>query len=89
VVLAACHAAHAFPSLHEPAGLPSAFLEAGARAVIAVTVEIPDLEAARFFDAVRERIRAGVAPAAALRDVRMSTQVTSKDDWRRGVLIFE
>jgi hypothetical protein len=90
VVLAACHAAHATYSVDEPLSLPAAFIEAGARGVLAATVEIPDLEAEDFFNAVRERMRLGTAPALALRDERL--RWLSKGwgkTWLDSVLLFE
>jgi hypothetical protein len=71
VVLAACHAAHTSYALHEPLSLPAAFIEAGARGVLAATEKIPDQEANAFFNAIRERMREGTDPALALRDERM------------------
>jgi cellulose synthase operon protein C len=41
VLLAACGTARAAPFLHEPFSLPVAFIDAGARAVLASTVDIP------------------------------------------------
>jgi hypothetical protein len=90
VVLAACHAAHTAYTLHAPLSLPAAFIDAGARGVLAATVEIPDLEAAAFFNAVRVRLRAGVPPAVALRDERMKWLAEEKGtDWLGSVLLFE
>ncbi|HVG60988.1 MAG TPA: CHAT domain-containing protein [Hyalangium sp.] len=90
VVLAACHAAHTSYALHEPLSLPAAFIEAGARGVLAATVEIPDLEAQDFFNAVRERMRAGAPPASALRDERTRWRKEGKGaKWLDSVLLFE
>lgn len=89
VILAACRAAHAAPVAHEPFSLPVAFLEAGARAVLAATVEIPDAQAARFFESVRARIQAGQPVAVALRDERVAWQKGGGADWVRAVLAFE
>jgi len=90
VVLAACHAAHTSYALHEPLSLPAAFIEAGARGVLAATVEIPDLEAQDFFNAVRERMRAGTPPANALRDERTRWRKEGKGaKWLDSVLLFE
>ncbi len=89
VILAACRAAHTAPFLHEPFSLPVAFAEAGARAVFAATVDLPDAEAGPFFDAVRSRIRAGEAPAVALRDERLVWLRRPGSDWVRHVLLFE
>jgi hypothetical protein len=96
VVLAACHAAHPTYSVDEPLSLPAAFIEAGARGVLAATVKIPDLEAQDFFNAVRERMRAGTAPALALRDERMLWKKDPRwerdgrgKSWLDSVLLFE
>ncbi|WNG17968.1 CHAT domain-containing protein [Cystobacter fuscus] len=90
VVLAACRAARGAHILHEPSGLPAAFIQAGARAVIAATEEIPDLEAAGFFNAVRERIRQGSSPASALRDERRQWLAQGQGQrWLGGVLLYE
>jgi hypothetical protein len=90
VVLAACHAGHTAYVLHEPFSLPAAFIEAGARGVLAATVEIPDLEAGAFFNAVRERLRAGASPASALRDERVRWRREGRGaKWLDSVLLFE
>jgi hypothetical protein len=89
VILAACRAAHTAPFLHEPFSLPVAFVEAGARAVFAATVDLPDAEAGPFFEQVRARIQAGVAPAVALRDERQAWPRHPGSDWVRHVLLFE
>ncbi|WP_164007623.1 CHAT domain-containing protein [Pyxidicoccus trucidator] len=90
VVLAACHAAHTAYTLDSPFSLPASFIEAGARGVLAATVEIPDLEAAAFFNAVRERIRSGAPPALALRDERMRWLEQQRGaPWLDSVLLFE
>jgi hypothetical protein len=90
VVLAACHAAHATWSVDDPLSLPAAFIEAGARGVLAATVEIPDLEAAAFFNAIRERMRSGTAPALALHEERMRWIREGRGaTWLDSVLLFE
>jgi hypothetical protein len=90
VVLAACHAAHPIYSVDDPLSLPAAFIEAGARGVLAATVEIPDLEAQEFFNAVRERMRSGVTPALALRDERIRWLDAGRGkSWLDSVLLFE
>jgi tetratricopeptide (TPR) repeat protein len=89
VLLATCGAARATPFLHESSSLPVAFIEAGAGAVLASTVDIPD-SAGRFFEAVRERIRAGTPPAVALRDARRQWLATAPSDaWVHSVLLFQ
>jgi hypothetical protein len=90
VVLAACHGAQAAPVLHQQRSLPSAFIQAGARAVLAATEAIPDQEAAAFFQSVRERIRRGTPPAAALRDERRKwLEGKEVRNWVEGVLLFD
>ncbi len=90
VILAACYAARAAPVLHEHFSLPAALIDAGARGVIAATVQIPDKEADEFFNAIRARIREGTAPAVALRDERLKWQKQSPDaTWPGSVLLFE
>jgi hypothetical protein len=90
VVLAACHGAHTAYAAHEAFSLPAAFIEAGARGVLAATVEIPDREAQAFFNAIRERMRAGAPPALALRDERVQWLREGKGKaWLDSVLLFE
>jgi hypothetical protein len=87
VILGACHAGQVAPYLHEAWSLPVAFLEAGARAVIASPAPVQDREAGPFFDAVRARIRGGASPAVAVRDERI--QRAGGADWAAHVLVFE
>jgi hypothetical protein len=90
VVLAACHAAHSTSSLDDPFSLPTAFIEAGARGVLAATVEIPDREAEEFFNAIREQLRSGRPPKLALRDERMRWLSEGRGSkWLESVLLFE
>ncbi|MFZ6185765.1 CHAT domain-containing protein [Nannocystis pusilla] len=86
VILGACHAGQVAPYLHEAWSLPSAFLEAGARVVIASPAPVEDREAGPFFDAVRARIRGGASPAVAVRDERL---LRGGADWAAHVLVFE
>jgi hypothetical protein len=64
-------------------------VEAGARAVFAATVDLPDAQAGPFFNAVRARIRAGAAPSVALRDERLQWLQRPGAEWVRQVLLFE
>lgn len=90
VVLAACDAGRTAPVLYEPVSLPNALLTAGARAVLAATRPIPDLEASNFFNAVRARIRQGASPAVALREERVKwLQQNQGTTWLDSVLLFE
>ncbi|AGC42335.1 hypothetical protein MYSTI_00986 [Myxococcus stipitatus DSM 14675] len=90
VFLAACSAGRlASTTTHEPFSLPAAFIEAGARAVLASTVDIPDA-AGRFFEGVRQRIRGGAAPAVALRDERNKWLARdARNSWTHHVLLVE
>ncbi|NMO17382.1 CHAT domain-containing protein [Pyxidicoccus fallax] len=90
VLLVTCSAARTAPFQHEPFSLPVAFIEAGARLVLASTVDIPDTAGA-FFEAVRERIRGGMRPSVALRDTRMRWLKERPGDgkWLGHVLLFE
>jgi hypothetical protein len=89
IVLAACRSASAAPVLHETWSLPAAFVLAGARAVIASAAPIPDRDASAFFDAVRDKVRAGAPVAVALRDVRRQWLGDRRTDWVRDVIVFE
>ncbi|GMU00380.1 hypothetical protein KH5H1_45000 [Corallococcus caeni] len=90
VFLAACSAGRttALQST-EPFSLPAAFIDSGARAVLASTVDIPDA-AGRFFDGVRRRIHAGSPAAVALRDERQAWLARDgRAGWTRSVLLVE
>jgi hypothetical protein len=90
VFLAACSAGRSASSAtFEPYSLPAAFIGAGARAVLASTVDIPDA-AGRFFDGVRQRIRAGAPPSVALRDERQKwLSRDGRAGWTRHILLLE
>lgn len=87
IVLAACRAATTAPYEHKRWSLPDAFLEAGARAVIAPTVEIPDAEATAFFAELRGRLVAGEEPSAALAALRKA-YVERGAAWAGNVVLF-
>ncbi|HVE87020.1 MAG TPA: CHAT domain-containing protein [Myxococcales bacterium] len=89
VLLAACYGAKTTRSLSESYGLPPAFIHAGARAVLAATQEIPDAEAAGFFEPVLQRIRGGEPAAVALRDARVRWVAAGGGRWVEQVLLFE
>jgi hypothetical protein len=89
VILAACRASQAAPVLHEPWSLPVAFVQAGARAVIASASPIPDGDAGAFFDDLRARVSAGAPVAVALREARMHWLAQGRGDWVRDVIVFE
>ena len=90
VLLAACHSGEMVSDLLESYGLPKAFVEAGARAVLAVPTAIPDSESEPFFRPLVERIQSGVAPAVALREARAAwRQSHPGPSWVDSVLLFE
>ncbi|WP_164002776.1 CHAT domain-containing protein [Pyxidicoccus caerfyrddinensis] len=89
VLLAACHAAYSKAYFHETFGLPVSFIEAGARAVLAATQEIPDSEVSAFFEPVLARIRQGAPAALVLRDARQEWLRNHGGAWVRQVLLFE
>ena len=86
IVLAACRAAETTPFLQARWSLPDAFLAAGARAVIAADVELPDRAASALFAELRRRIDGGEAPAAALAAVR---QVPAWASWAGHLMLFD
>ncbi len=89
IVLAACRAAEVAPYLVQRWSLPDAFLAAGARAVIAPTVDVPDAEAATFFAELRERVARGEPPAKALADLRAERLRADPGSWAASVVLFE
>ena len=89
VVLAACHAARGAAVVHEPWSLPTAFVFAGARAVIAPAAPVPDRDAAAFFADVRTRVERGDDAAVALRDARLGWLNAGGAAWVRDLIVFE
>jgi len=85
VVLAACRAASVAPYLRMRWSLPDAFVTAGASAVIAADIAIPNGDARRVFDELHRRIAAGEAPARALAAIRAVEPVGS---WARHLVMF-
>jgi cellulose synthase operon protein C len=89
VVLAACEGALTARYEHAAWGLPQAFRIAGASAVIAPGVAVPDKDASEFFDAVVREISGGTAPARAVARVRSQKIRNGADSWMRHVLVFQ
>lgn len=89
VTLAACRSARTEPYLHESSSLPRGFRQAGARAVLASSADLPDDEAERFFTAVRARAAGGASLAVALRDERLVWLRRDPTSWARDVLLFQ
>lgn len=86
VVLAACRAAAVGPLLRERWSLPDAFLAAGASAVVAADVEIPELTARRVFDELHRRIAAGEAVATAVAAIRATA--AGDTAWATHLMVF-
>jgi cellulose synthase operon protein C len=89
VLLADCRAGELAEWVHASWGLPTAFLEAGARAVVASPEDVPDLEASRFFDQVAAKLGEGLSPAAAVSAVRREWLQEQPGSWATGVIVFE
>ncbi|HVE83315.1 MAG TPA: CHAT domain-containing protein, partial [Myxococcales bacterium] len=86
VLLASCRAEDALGEGH---GLARAFLEAGARAVLAAAAPVPDQESGPFFGPLLDRLQAGASPAAALRDARARWRRAHGPGWVDSVVLFE
>jgi tetratricopeptide (TPR) repeat protein len=89
VLLANCRSGDLADWMHEAWGLPTAFLQAGASTVVASSVDVPDREAQRFFDAVVTRIRAGELPVSAVAAERRAWLERQPESWVTDVLVFE
>jgi hypothetical protein len=89
VVLAACRASETAPHLQVRWSLPDAFVAAGARAVIAADVDLPDDEAAAFFTTLRQRLDGGESPAKALAAARAQASGGKRDHWAAHVMLFQ
>jgi cellulose synthase operon protein C len=88
VMLGACRAAAGSTVREESWTLPRAFLTAGARAVYAARVELPDAEVGAFFAGIRERLDRGEQPSTALRDEKLAWLGKGRT-WVRDVLLFD
>jgi hypothetical protein len=75
--------------VHEPSSLPSAFLAAGARAVIAADAPIRDADAGPVFAELRAVVAAGTDPAVALRDIRRAWRGRAGAAWVDHLVVFE
>ncbi|HEY0195748.1 MAG TPA: CHAT domain-containing protein, partial [Kofleriaceae bacterium] len=89
IVLAACEASHAAPVWHTTWSLPTAFIYAGARAVIASAAPIPDGEATAFFELFRTKSLRASSAAVALRDAREQWLTEHRGAWVRSLIVFE
>ncbi|HEY8211200.1 MAG TPA: CHAT domain-containing protein [Myxococcaceae bacterium] len=89
VLLADCHAGELAEWVHAAWGLPTAFLAAGARAVVASPEDVPDREATSFMDGVTTRIRAGATPAVAVSTERKAWLQREAGSWAADVIVYE
>jgi hypothetical protein len=90
VLLAACEAARKGERARTPWSLPRAFLEAGARAVIAAPSDIPDAESGTFFEEISDALDGASSAASAVQQVRRrhATQ-GSGHGWFEEIVVFE
>ena len=89
VFLASCHGGASATLLQERESLMTAFLESGARAVIASAGAMPDTAASSFFTSIVERIEAGETAAAALREERAKWSKHAAAAWIDQLVVFE
>ena len=89
VLLADCDAAIAAGYDELYWGLPRAFLDAGARAVVAARVPVPDAEGAAVFASLGDAVAAGESPAIAIARIRAEKIRQDPTSWLRHVVVFE
>ncbi|HYV48250.1 MAG TPA: CHAT domain-containing protein, partial [Myxococcaceae bacterium] len=89
VLLADCHAGELADWMHAAWGLPTAFLAAGAGAVVASPEDVPDREATLFVDGVVTRIRGGVTPAKAVSAEKRAWLERQPESWVTDVIVFQ
>ncbi|GMU10343.1 CHAT domain-containing protein [Corallococcus caeni] len=89
VMLAACDANVGAWRYHAVWSLPAALIQAGARAVVAPSTEVPDVEAGAFFQALLDSLRRGTPPAQALRDTRARWLQQGSARWVQDLVAFE
>jgi cellulose synthase operon protein C len=92
VLLAACEAARRGEGGRGSWSLPRAFLEAGARAVVAAPSDIPDAEAGAFFEEISDALDRAASAAAAVQQVRhrhASPARAGRAPWFDDIIVFE
>jgi CHAT domain-containing protein len=89
VLLAACDSGDTTADLAQGHGLPEAFIEAGARAVLAVSARVKDPESEQFFRPLLASIQSGTPPAAALCTAREKWRLEHGSTWADHVVLFE
>lgn len=89
VLLAACHANGGALRYYAVWSLPAAFIQAGARAVVAPTDQVPDVEVGAVFQELLDRVDSGASPAQALRDIRVAWLQKGAGRWVSDLVVFE
>jgi cellulose synthase operon protein C len=89
VLLADCSSAVPAAYDHVAWGLPAAFLRAGARAVVASLVDIPDGEGGEFFAQIREELRRDPDVQKVVARLRAGKIATDPASWVRNVVVFQ
>jgi hypothetical protein len=89
VLLADCDGGVLADYDHVAWGLPAAFRAAGARAVVASLVDIPDGQAGEFFAAVREGLRRDPDVARVVAQLRAQMVQRDPSSWARQVVVFQ
>ena len=89
VLLADCAGARPAAYTHVAWGLPAAFRKAGARAVVASLVDIPDAEGGAFFAQIRKELRTDGNVAAVVARLRAEKIAADPTSWVRHVVVFQ
>ncbi len=89
VLLADCAGARPAAYTHVAWGLPAAFRKAGARAVVASLVDIPDAEGGAFFAQIRKELRTDDNVAAVVARLRAEKIAVDPTSWVRHVVVFQ
>jgi hypothetical protein len=74
--------------LHQASGLPAAFIRSGARFVFAARTRVSAQAIRSLFSSIKEEIRAGSHPAAALQRVKIHGSIEDQR-WLDSVVLFE
>ncbi|MEZ4359320.1 MAG: CHAT domain-containing protein [Kofleriaceae bacterium] len=89
VLLADCAGAQPARYDHVAWGLPAAFRRAGARAVVAALVDVPDEEGGAFFAELRQRLLRDPDVARVVADLRAEKIQRDPTSWVQHVVVFQ
>ncbi|WNG27566.1 CHAT domain-containing protein [Cystobacter fuscus] len=89
VLLAACRANGGALRYYAVASLPAAFIQAGARSVVAPASPIPDAQGGAFFQALLDEVGRGATPAEALARTRSAWLRDRPAPWVSELVLFE